>query len=250
MIWISDEWKDYEVLDTSDGERLERWGKYILVRPDPQVIWNTPKELREWRKYDARYIRSNTGGGHWSDHKLPERWQIHYKDYLTFNVKPMNFKHTGVFPEQAANWDFIRDKVASAGRPVRVLNLFAYSGGATLAAAAGGADKLREKPIVSFIACSVPLLTFKHMDAEILLRCARAGVPVQPCSLPTAGANTPVTAQGTALVQRQAHDAALLCDGLQDALANPPYGIGDKFESARFVEFLSSLYKSQVTFVD
>ena len=97
MIWISDEWKDYEVLDTSNGERLERWGKYILVRPDPQVIWNTPHIAPEWKKFDARYLRSNTGGGHWSDHKLPERWQIHYKDYLTFNVKPMNFKHTGVF---------------------------------------------------------------------------------------------------------------------------------------------------------
>ena len=142
MLWVSDEWKEYEVLDTSNGERLERWGKHILVRPDPQVIWNTPHRLKEWNRYDARYIRSNTGGGHWSDHKLPERWQIHYKDYLTFNVKPMNFKHTGVFPEQAANWDFIREKVAGAAakRPVRVLNLFAYSGGATLAAAAGGAE--------------------------------------------------------------------------------------------------------------
>ena len=140
MLWISDEWKEYEVLDATNGERLERWGKYILVRPDPQVIWNTPKTAREWRNYDARYIRSNTGGGRWTDHDLPERWQIHYKDYLTFNVKPMNFKHTGVFPEQAANWDFIREKVAGAGRPVRVLNLFAYSGGATLAAAAGGAE--------------------------------------------------------------------------------------------------------------
>ena len=138
MLWISDGWKDYEVLDASDGERLERWGKYILVRPDPQVIWNTPKNAPQWKRYDARYVRSNTGGGHWSDHKLPERWQIRYKDYLTFNVKPMNFKHTGVFPEQAANWDFIRDKVKNAGRPIRVLNLFAYSGGATLAAAAGG----------------------------------------------------------------------------------------------------------------
>jgi 23S rRNA (cytosine1962-C5)-methyltransferase len=95
-----------------------------------------------WKKYDARYVRSNTGGGHWTEHHLPERWQIRYKDYLTFNVKPMNFKHTGVFPEQAANWDFIRDTVAQAAakRPVRVLNLFAYSGGATLAAAAGGAE--------------------------------------------------------------------------------------------------------------
>ena len=142
MIWISDEWKDYEILDATDGERLERWGKHILVRPDPQVIWNTPKIDRNWKNFDARYLRSNTGGGRWTDHDLPERWQIKYKDYLTFNVKPMNFKHTGVFPEQAANWDFIREKVASrAGKkPVRVLNLFAYSGGATLAAAAGGAE--------------------------------------------------------------------------------------------------------------
>ena len=142
MIWISDEWKDYEVLDTSDGERLESWGKYILVRPDPQVIWNTPRVAPEWKRYDARYVRSNTGGGHWTDNDLPDRWQIRYKDYLTFNVKPMNFKHTGVFPEQAANWDFIRDTVAAAcvKRPVRVLNMFAYSGGATLAAAAGGAE--------------------------------------------------------------------------------------------------------------
>jgi 23S rRNA (cytosine1962-C5)-methyltransferase len=104
------------------------------------VIWTAPHADPNWKKFDARYIRSNTGGGHWSDHTLPESWQIHYKDYLTFNVKPMNFKHTGVFPEQAANWDFIREKVASANRPVRVLNLFAYSGGATLAAAAGGAE--------------------------------------------------------------------------------------------------------------
>ena len=142
MIWISDQWKDYEVLDTSDGERLERWGKHILVRPDPLVIWNTPKVDRNWHNYDARYLRSNTGGGRWTDHNLPDRWQIRYKDYLTFNVKPMNFKHTGVFPEQAANWDFIRETVAGAAsrRPVRVLNMFAYSGGATLAAAAGGAE--------------------------------------------------------------------------------------------------------------
>ena len=141
MLWISDEWKEYEVLDASGGERLERWGKFILVRPDPQVIWDTPRTVPQWKRYDARYVRSNTGGGHWTDNKLPERWQIHYKDYLTFNVKPMNFKHTGVFPEQAANWDFIREKVAaaSARRPVRVLNLFAYTGGATLAAAKAGA---------------------------------------------------------------------------------------------------------------
>ena len=140
MLWISDQWKDYEVLDASDGERLERWGEYILVRPDPQVIWSTPHAAPQWKQYDAKYIRSSTGGGRWSDHELPPFWKIGYGGYLTFQVKPMNFKHTGVFPEQAANWDFIRQKVADAHRPVRILNLFAYSGGATLAAAAGGAE--------------------------------------------------------------------------------------------------------------
>ena len=105
-MWKAEKWKDYEVLDTSDGEKLERWGKYYLVRPDPQVIWFTPKEDRRWRDFDARYARSNSGGGQWSRNRLPERWQIRYRE-LTFNVKPMNFKHTGVFPEQAANWDFI-----------------------------------------------------------------------------------------------------------------------------------------------
>ena len=140
FMWIAENWNDFEVLDCSNGEQLERWGDYHLVRPDPQAIWSTPRKNPKWKTRDASYARSNTGGGHWTDHHLPERWQIRYKDYLTFNVKPMNFKHTGVFPEQAANWDFIRDKVASAGRPTRVLNLFAYSGGATLAAAAGGAE--------------------------------------------------------------------------------------------------------------
>ena len=138
-MWKADQWQDYEVLDTSDGEKLERWGRYILVRPDPQVIWRTSRTDPRWRKYDARYIRSASGGGHWSEHSLPERWQIGYGP-LTFNVKPMNFKHTGVFPEQAANWDYIMDMIRSAGRPVRVLNLFAYTGGATLAAAAAGAS--------------------------------------------------------------------------------------------------------------
>ena len=138
-MWISDHWKDYEVIDCSDGEKLERWGKYTLVRPDPQVIWNTPRENSLWRRYDARYARSNTGGGKWSQHKLPDRWTVDYK-HLTFNVKPMNFKHTGIFPEQAANWDFIDEKIRSAGRPVSVLNLFAYTGGATIAAAAAGAS--------------------------------------------------------------------------------------------------------------
>ncbi len=138
-MWISDQWKDYEVLDCSDGEKLERWGKYILVRPDPQVIWQTKRSDKLWSGYDARYARSSSGGGRWSQHSLPDRWTIGYRD-LTFNVKPMNFKHTGIFPEQAANWDYIDEKIRSAGRPVSVLNLFAYTGGATIAAAAAGAS--------------------------------------------------------------------------------------------------------------
>ena len=138
-MWLADNWKDYEVLDTSAGEKLERWGKYILVRPDPQVIWNTPKDDPLWRKYDARYARSSTGGGKWANLRLPEHWQVKYRE-LTFNVKPMNFKHTGVFPEQAANWDFIMETIRGAGRPINALNLFAYTGGATLACAAAGAS--------------------------------------------------------------------------------------------------------------
>ena len=138
-MWLADNWKDYEVLDTSAGEKLERWGRYILVRPDPQVIWNTPKDDPLWRKYDARYARSNTGGGKWQNLRLPAQWQVRYKE-LTFQVKPMNFKHTGVFPEQAANWDFMMEKIRNAGRLIRVLNLFAYTGGATMACAAAGAQ--------------------------------------------------------------------------------------------------------------
>ena len=138
-MWLADNWKDYEVLDTSAGEKLERWGRYILVRPDPQVIWNTPKDDPLWRKYDARYARSSTGGGKWQNLRLPAQWQVRYKE-LTFQVKPMNFKHTGVFPEQAANWDFMMETIRSAGRPIRVLNLFAYTGGATIACAAAGAS--------------------------------------------------------------------------------------------------------------
>ena len=138
-MWLADAWKDYEVLDASGGEKLERWGKYVLVRPDPQVIWNTPKDDPLWRKYDARYARSSTGGGKWANLRLPEHWQVKYRE-LTFNVKPMNFKHTGVFPEQAANWDFIMETIRGAGRPINALNLFAYTGGATLACAAAGAS--------------------------------------------------------------------------------------------------------------
>ena len=138
-MWIADKWKDYEVLDCSNGEKLERWGKYLLVRPDPQVIWNTPRKLPGWKSRNAHYHRSKTGGGEWEFFDLPQQWSIHYRD-LTFNLKPFNFKHTGLFPEQAANWDWFSEKIKNAGRPVKVLNLFAYTGGATLAAAAAGAS--------------------------------------------------------------------------------------------------------------
>ena len=137
-MWIADNWKDYEVLDTSNGEKLERWGNYLLVRPDPQVIWNTPQSLKEWKKPNAHYHRSSKGGGEWEFFDLPQQWSIHYKD-LTFQLKPFSFKHTGLFPEQAANWDWFSDLIRNAGRPIKVLNLFAYTGGATLAAAKAGA---------------------------------------------------------------------------------------------------------------
>ncbi|MDD3278841.1 MAG: class I SAM-dependent methyltransferase [Lachnospiraceae bacterium] len=138
-MWIADGWKDYEVLDTSSGEKLERWGKYILVRPDPQVIWSTPHEHSGWKKKNGHYHRSAKGGGEWEFFDLPKQWSINYKE-LTFNLKPFSFKHTGLFPEQAANWDWFGEKIRNAGRPVKVLNLFAYTGGATLAAAAAGAS--------------------------------------------------------------------------------------------------------------
>lgn len=138
-MWIADKWKDYTILDTSFGEKLEAWGKYSLVRPDPQVIWKSDKKNPLWRTADAIYRRSNTGGGSWSENKLPESWNISYGD-LTFKIKPMGFKHTGLFPEQAANWDWFRELITEAGRPVSVLNLFAYTGGATVAAAKAGAS--------------------------------------------------------------------------------------------------------------
>lgn len=138
-MWIADNWKDYEVLDTSKGEKLERWGKYLLVRPDPQVIWSSDEQNPGWKKMNGHYHRSSAGGGEWEFFGLPKEWQIHYKS-LTFNLKPFSFKHTGLFPEQAANWDWFSDLIEKSNRPVKVLNLFAYTGGATLAAAAAGAS--------------------------------------------------------------------------------------------------------------
>lgn len=144
-MWIANNWKDYEVLDCSNGEKLERWGDYILVRPDPQVIWDTPKTLKGWKKMNGHYHRSSRGGGEWEFFNLPEQWTINYKS-LTFNLKPFSFKHTGLFPEQATNWDWFSDLISKEknkrdnDNPVKVLNLFAYTGGATLAAAAAGAN--------------------------------------------------------------------------------------------------------------
>lgn len=171
-MWIADNWKDYEVLDTSSGEKLERWGKYRLVRPDPQVIWNTPHDNEGWKKKNGHYHRSSKGGGDWEFWNLPEEWTIHYQGVnfpcanpvndtaslpsrdigqnaplgeLTFHLKPFSFKHTGLFPEQAVNWDWFsaiiqKAKKENPDREIKVLNLFAYTGGATLAAAAAGAS--------------------------------------------------------------------------------------------------------------
>lgn len=137
-MWISNEWKDFEIIDCGDGEKLERWGDYYLVRPDPQVIWQTPRKNQKWYSPDGSYKRSSSGGGQWNNRSLPANWRISYKE-LSFQIKPMNFKHTGLFPEQATNWDFIMDKIRNAKRPISVLNLFAYTGGATIAAAKAGA---------------------------------------------------------------------------------------------------------------
>lgn len=141
-MWIADQWKDYEVIDTCSGEKCERWGDYILVRPDPQVIWDTGHHNPAWKKKNGHYHRSNKGGGEWEFRNLPEEWSITYRD-LTFNLKPFSFKHTGLFPEQAVNWDWCAEKIKKAtkekGRQLKVLNLFAYTGGATVSAAAAGA---------------------------------------------------------------------------------------------------------------
>ncbi len=137
---LSDKWKAYTLIDASDGQKLEKWGDFYLVRPDPQAIWSKRTEQKKWDSADAIYHRSKAGGGSWEYRtKLPETWQITYGN-LTFNVKPMGFKHTGIFPEQATNWDFIIDKISNANRPIKVLNLFAYTGGATIAAASAGAE--------------------------------------------------------------------------------------------------------------
>lgn len=143
-MWIADGWKDYEVIDTSNGEKLERWGDYVLVRPDPQVLWNTEKKAAGWKKPNGHYHRSSKGGGEWEFFDLPKEWKINYKD-MVFHLQPFNFKHTGLFPEQATNWDWFGDlirkeKAKHPEKEIKILNLFAYTGGATIAAAKAGAS--------------------------------------------------------------------------------------------------------------
>lgn len=138
-MWIADQWEDYKILDTSNKEKLERWGDYFLIRPDPQVLWDTAHNHSGWEKKNGHYHRSSNGGGEWDFFNLPKEWSIKYRD-LTFNLKPFSFKHTGLFPEQAVNWDWCTSLIKKANRPVKILNLFAYTGGATLSAAAAGAS--------------------------------------------------------------------------------------------------------------
>lgn len=153
-------WEDYELLDCSEGERLERWGNIILVRPDPQVIWKTQKKHPAWKKANARYLRSNSGGGKWETFtNIPAEWNIDYKD-LTFHIKTMGFKHTGLFPEQAVNWDYMTDLIKKAGRPVKVLNLFAYTGGATIACLKAGAH-------VTHVDASKGMVQWARENAEL-----------------------------------------------------------------------------------
>ena len=136
---VANNWKDYEILDMANGEKLERWGNVYLIRPDPQIIWKNKSFPEKWNMANARYNRSNTGGGSWKyNKKMPDNWQIKYKD-LAFNIKPMGFKHTGLFPEQAVNWDWMITKIKNAKRNIKVLNLFAYTGGATVACSYAGA---------------------------------------------------------------------------------------------------------------
>ncbi|MEE3420383.1 MAG: class I SAM-dependent methyltransferase [Lachnospiraceae bacterium] len=160
-MWQAENWKEYEVLDTSDGEKLERWGKYLLVRPDPQVIWKTDRKEAGWTHPNARYHRSQKGGGSWEFFDLPRTWEIHYDPLgLTFNLKPFSFKHTGLFPEQAVNWDWFSTLIENAGRPIRVLNLFAYTGGATCAALRAGAN-------VTHVDASRGMVTWAHENADL-----------------------------------------------------------------------------------
>ena len=167
-MWTAENWTNYELLDTSDGEKLERWGKYILVRPDPQVIWKNVKHDRRWNKPDGTYKRSSAGGGAWKSSMLPEEWEISYEPLgLNFVIKPTGFKHTGLFPEQAVNWDWFYKLIKESNRPINVLNLFAYTGGATVACAKAGAS-----------VCHVD--ASKGMVAQAKINAAKSGLADAP----------------------------------------------------------------------
>lgn len=157
-MWLADNWKEYQVIDTSSGEKLEKWGDYILLRPDPQVIWKTPRKNPAWKRINAHYHRSAKGGGEWEFFNLPNEWTISYRE-LTFRLKPFSFKHTGLFPEQAVNWDWMSDKIRNAGREIKALNLFAYTGGATLAMAHAGAS-------VTHVDASKGMVTWAKENAQ------------------------------------------------------------------------------------
>lgn len=164
-MWIADNWKDYEILDTSDGEKLERWGKYILLRPDPQVIWKSDKKNKNWKSLNGHYHRSSKGGGEWEFFDLPNEWQISYRNGAKFNLKPFAFKHTGLFPEQAVNWDWFssiikKEKEKNPDKPIKVLNLFAYTGGATIAASLAGAE-------VTHVDASKGMVQWAKENAEV-----------------------------------------------------------------------------------
>lgn len=167
-MWTSENWADYELLDTSDGERLERWGKYILIRPDPQIIWKNQKKHPMWNKADGIYRRSSSGGGAWIKNNLPEQWNINYMN-LTLMLKPMGFKHTGLFPEQAANWDWfsslVKSRIEKTGEPVKILNLFAYTGGATAAAAKAGANVCHVDASKGMVACAKENLRLSGLES-------------------------------------------------------------------------------------
>ena len=159
---VANNWKDYEILDMANGEKLERWGNIVLIRPDPQIIWKEKQYPKKWEKANARYDRTNTGGGYWENkNNVPESWEVKYKN-LTFNVKPMGFKHTGIFPEQAVNWDWMMEKISdeSKKREIKVLNLFAYTGGATVACLSAGAS-------VCHVDSSKGMVTWAKENVEI-----------------------------------------------------------------------------------
>ena len=175
-MWIADGWNDYEVIDCSQGEKLERWGDYLLVRPDPQVIWDTPKKHRGWKKMNGHYHRSSKGGGEWEFFDLPEQWTIDYKG-LTFNLKPFSFKHTGLFPEQAANWDWFGNKIRKAGRPVKVLNLSANLTQSSTIQRIGASPRPDERAF-SFAQFTMPLEASTCVTAAPAFAAASVAPPV------------------------------------------------------------------------